>query len=175
MIVIIGGIFSSCFASRFDLDQHRVEPKKFIVASAWNSAEDVGDIIKYLDEDKDCKTEYRINKNEYVFIVTHCEDTVEVSISKLNIPSDLEYVRILVNDNTSESTLSVFPETDIVLHGKSIIANKNNYLCNMTTSRPADVSVYILGDPMTDNLNKTMEEYQREYYMDSLWRIINMK
>lgn len=168
-------MLSSCAVEKYELDPSRREPVGFIVASVWNSTNMVNEDIKNLKEDQNCQSSFQILKNEYAFMITHCEDTVVVAVSKLDIPSNLEYVRIIVNDTTDKSTLSVFPGTAILLHGWMIWFNKNNNMCHMTTTRPVNVSVYILGDPMTDNSNKTMEEYQKESYMDSLLNIINMK
>ena len=166
----------SCSSRRFDLDPHRVEPS-FNLAAIWFDGLDdyysrtVLNQVRDLKEDSCCHSKYSKKKDYYSFNVYRMTDTVTIDISKLYIESNLDFVKILVDDASNSSYLEVYLEAGFAENGRMFgYSGITNYMCNLQASRPVKVSVFLFLDFMDSNVNKTMYEYRRENFADSLRR-----
>ena len=178
LLVII--IALSCSSRRFDIDPHRVEPS-FKLAAIWvDGLYDITDSkVHYqiwdLQEDSSCHSKYSEKNDCYSFSVLREPDTITIDISKLLISSNLSFVKILVSDAYDSSQFEIGRCYDFYSEGtrQSIWIRETNYLSNLQATRPIKVSVFLYdatGCNVNKNVNKTMSEYRKELYYDSLRR-----
>lgn len=179
MLPCISLLCSSCSES-FSRITHQTNSKP-IVKAVWIDSTCYKSSIRYFSGDMEnvcvtsCSVDYSIKNGCRFFYVTSDDDTISFSVSDYYFGTNVDSVNIMIFGTSGKSSINVIPDCSWTMQGRMFTQGGRTMteFCNISSTKPVHVAVFILVDWKKDNKKKTIYEYEKEVELMRLDSIIH--
>lgn len=164
-LIIACLVLTSCISICGTHIKRRIEPKPVIITS-W-SQDYFNNVRCYEDffdrETVDCQTICIVEKDFYIFNVYTKTDTIKIHIHNSYVGSNVDSIYIFIDRTIDTSEIIVHPDCSWIRLGdvKALIGDLRTFNCEVSTNYPVFVNVYLIVNPMIDNVNPSWRDYDK--------------
>ena len=166
-----------CYVAKASRNHQLPKPTLSVVWS--NDSYDTPPLKYYHGESRckeivNCDIECDIDNDFYNFRVIGNNDTIFFSLSKYYIGTNVDSVNVMINRSTNCSQVHVIHDCAWGLHGKWFCRGSipMTELCNISSTTPVHVAVFVLVDVMKENDRSSIYEILKENNNNRLDSII---